>query len=338
MDDEEIFQRLTLYLDQSYRKGQRLTGILYLHPITENRERGSDLRNLRMFKKLCGEENFGKIILGITWWDEENDDIARAREEALRSTPEFWGDMIKNGSRVQRVPMDNNGCVDLLLGLARRETTTLRIQREMVDEDKTPDETETASELDRWSKLRAIEAYEEVKTLAQQNLKSEALQKLDQQAAKEATEQKLLFDRNWDKREAEERILREQRERDLRNRGGTGEYGRYVDLEATKIIRRLFGHSECLERQFRLLEKYKNFGLMKQNCKVIQSQWAGFNPSGLHGAFCDHCLIQLPLFDACWSELPRLCLIFLPIYSAKPLDSMQDLRHQRSWCDQLCGL
>ena len=302
--------------------------MLYLHRVTENRERGSDLRNLRVFKKLCGEENFGNIVLGITWWDEEDDDVARAREEVLRSTPEFWGDMIRKGSRVQRVPMDSEGCVNLLLGFAGREATTLRIQREMIDEKKAADETGAASELDRQSKLRALEAEEKVKNLAQQNLKRDALHKLDQQAAEKASEQKLLFHKKWERREAEERLLREQRERELYDRGSKEGIGRFLqNLEATTR------HRKSLQTQSGLLNQYKRTGWIKQNFKFIQQQ-VGFQqvgsliPWALHRQFCDHCLIQLPLFDAYWSELSQACLILLPAYHAKLSNRMRKLRQR----------
>ena len=286
-----------------------------------------------MFKKLCGEENFGNIVLGITWWDEEDDDVARAREETLRSTPEFWGDMIKKGSRVQRVPMDSEGCVNLLLELAGRKATTLRIQREMVDENKTADETEAASELDRQSKLRAIEAEEKVKTLAQQTLKREALHRLDQQAAKKASEQKLLFEKELERREAEERSLREQRERELQDRGSKDKIGRHLlDLEAPTR------HHKSLQTQFRLLKRYKEFGSMKQNFKVIQPQVGFLTSWTLHSGFCDHCLVQLPLFDDYWSELSQACLILLPAYNAKKLNRLRQLRHYRSSWRLHCGL
>ena len=270
-----------------------------------------------MFKKLCGEENFEKIVLGITWWDEEDDDVARAREETLRSTPEFWGDMVKKGSRLQRVPMDSEGCVDLLLGLAGKEATALRIQREMVGENKTADKTEAASELDRQRKLRAIEAEEKVKTLAQQNLKREALHKLDQKAAKKASEQKLLFDKKWDRGEAEERLLRKQRERKLQDRGSKEDTGRFLqDFDST------ISHREPMKTQFRLLNEYKGFAFMIQNFKIIQTRMGHCIPWPLHSGFCDHCLIQLPLFDTFWGELSQACMILPLAYNAKLLNRL----------------
>lgn len=217
-----------------------------------------------MFKKLYGEENFGIIVLGITWWDEEDDDVARAREETLRSTPEFWNDMVNKGSRLQRVPINSEGCVDLLLGLAGKEATTLRVQREMVNKNKTTNKTKAALELDHQRKLHTIEAEEKVKTWTQQNLKREALHKLDQKAAKKATEQKLLFNKKWDRGEAEKRLLRKQRERKLQDRGSKEDTGRFLQEFDSTI-----SHREPIKTQFGLLNEYKGFAFMVQNFKII---------------------------------------------------------------------
>lgn len=217
-----------------------------------------------MFKNLCGEENFGNIVLGITWWDEEDDDVARAGEETLRSTPEFWNDMVNKGSRLQRVPINSEGCVDLLLGLAGKEATTLRVQREMVNKNKTANKTEAALELDHQRKLHTIEAEEKVKTWTQQNLKREALHKLDQKAAKKATEQKLLFNKKWDRGEAEKRLLRKQRERKLQDRGSKEDTGRFLQEFDSTI-----SHREPIKTQFGLLNEYKGFAFMVQNFKII---------------------------------------------------------------------
>lgn len=46
------------WLNRVYQNNVRLAGILYLHRIGDNRLGGTAMKNLRMFKKLCGDERF----------------------------------------------------------------------------------------------------------------------------------------------------------------------------------------------------------------------------------------------------------------------------------------
>ena len=58
---------------------EALSGILYLHRITDNRMAGTPLKNLQVFQKLCGRDALGKVYLTTTMWDEAE----RRREEAV---------------------------------------------------------------------------------------------------------------------------------------------------------------------------------------------------------------------------------------------------------------
>lgn len=186
--DEDIFESLADWLNQSYIKGQRLNALVYLHRLIANREKGSDLRNLKVFKKLCGEENFDKIVLGITWWDQIDPQTAFAREHMLCDTPEFWGDMVSKGARVERIPHDKVQCIQLLLASAKNESTTLRIQEEMA-KGKEPLETTAAKELEQYKAIDAIKDAEESERKAQEvayDLKNQAI---EQRASERRLEQ-----------------------------------------------------------------------------------------------------------------------------------------------------
>jgi hypothetical protein len=104
---------------------------------------GSALRNFTVFKKLCGEDCFRSVFLCTTFWDmfKRNPHIAGARERELKTKEEFWGDMISRGSKVCRVPDDQESARQLLCTMVQREIMTLKIQRELVDEEKKLDET-----------------------------------------------------------------------------------------------------------------------------------------------------------------------------------------------------
>lgn len=52
----------------AYRDNIRLTGMVYLHSISETRMKGSHMTNLRMFQKLAGVKNMEHVILTTTMY------------------------------------------------------------------------------------------------------------------------------------------------------------------------------------------------------------------------------------------------------------------------------
>lgn len=79
------FLRFVLY---SYNADIKLSGILYLHRITDNRMSGSPHRNLRMFGQLCGDQASRNVILITTMWDNIEVEVGLRREKELRE--KFW--------------------------------------------------------------------------------------------------------------------------------------------------------------------------------------------------------------------------------------------------------
>ena len=144
MTDRDVLFNLAEWLQETYRDGRRLTGILYLHPITEPRMRGSALKNFSMFRKLCGERAYSNVILGTTFWDlmlKFDAHRAEARTIELMEENQYWGFMVKKGSAVHSLSRDAEECRKLLMRMARKDTTVLKIQRELVDQGKSLEET-----------------------------------------------------------------------------------------------------------------------------------------------------------------------------------------------------
>lgn len=89
-------------------KDGRVSGILYLHRITDIRFSGSVAVNFELFKKLCGEDFYKRVILTTTMWPDENNPAYslelkkeyEKREQELKDN--HWGIMIKSGSKVSR--------------------------------------------------------------------------------------------------------------------------------------------------------------------------------------------------------------------------------------------
>jgi hypothetical protein len=149
--DTEILKEIAFFLAAIYSKKVRLAGIVYLHRITDPRMQGSALKNLHMFQKLCGDRGLASVVLATTMWKgleatEEGRQMGQQRSEDLRK-PEFWGAMIKRGSRIVRhegSPESAKSIVGSLIDGASKGDgggAVLDIQVQMVDEGKTLDET-----------------------------------------------------------------------------------------------------------------------------------------------------------------------------------------------------
>lgn len=158
--------KLRLTQCHSYRNNVKLAGLLYLHRISDVRLAGTPLRNLAVFKDLCGDDNLQNIVFVTTMWDEvESQSVGCKREEELLSS--FWKDMILLGSRTCRFLGTHESAWEIINRLdlegSRQRRAPLQIQREMVDRGLPLHETTAAKTLlgqlagefkKVWAKLR----------------------------------------------------------------------------------------------------------------------------------------------------------------------------------------
>ncbi len=142
--DSDVFKEIANWLFASYRDGAKISGIVYLHPISKPRMEGSALRSLRMFRELCGEEFMSNVILGTTFWDVVGEEIGATREEELLQTEGFFKDMKSRGCDVVRISQNREANLELLSRFAAKQPTVMRIQQELF-EGKSVTETAAAS-------------------------------------------------------------------------------------------------------------------------------------------------------------------------------------------------
>ncbi|KAH6639505.1 P-loop containing nucleoside triphosphate hydrolase protein [Boeremia exigua] len=142
--DTEILLQISGWLSSAYTVKLKLSGIIYLHRIPDVRVGGSGVKNLRMFRGLCGEDNLGSVVLATTMWDSIAHDlsIGEVRESKLKEDPNLWGKMIDQGSMVLRHDRGETSGMEILRYLiGRREKITLAIQKELNDEKKPLNDT-----------------------------------------------------------------------------------------------------------------------------------------------------------------------------------------------------
>ncbi|KAL8826199.1 MAG: hypothetical protein Q9191_003951 [Dirinaria sp. TL-2023a] len=112
--DTEILYSLAEWMKDSYDDDILLSGIIYLHSISDARMTNSSLQNLRMFRKLCGDDNLKNVILVTTKWGITPEEDAHRRERDLTSENGFWGTMIAAGSSVRRFENSNASAKSLV--------------------------------------------------------------------------------------------------------------------------------------------------------------------------------------------------------------------------------
>lgn len=136
---------LTLIL--SYERGILLTGLLFLHRISDNRMAGTSRKNTDIFEMLCGSKALQNVILVTTMWDTVDEQVGSEREEELRTL--FWDSMLTSGSRMMRFDHTSRSAWDIL-GQFTGIHYPLQLQVEIVDEGKSLPQTAAGSALFRW--------------------------------------------------------------------------------------------------------------------------------------------------------------------------------------------
>src|SRR5438034_746667 len=84
--DTEILSLIATRMQSSYESEMLLSGIIYLHRISDIRMTRSSLKNLTMFRKLCGAENMANVVLVATMCDKVSSQEGERREKELFST------------------------------------------------------------------------------------------------------------------------------------------------------------------------------------------------------------------------------------------------------------
>ncbi|KAJ2915301.1 hypothetical protein MD484_g5092, partial [Candolleomyces efflorescens] len=147
----EILRRISMWLADVYRRGVKITGLIYLHSIDHNRISGSSLLSHDIFRSICGPGALNNVVIATTQWDTiptRNKSAGPSREKDIK---EFWRDTLEQGAAYMRVEVpeddprrDTQRIIDHIL---QKDAVTLRIQEELVDLNMRVEETEAAQAL-----------------------------------------------------------------------------------------------------------------------------------------------------------------------------------------------
>ncbi|KAK1222151.1 hypothetical protein PQX77_015013 [Marasmius sp. AFHP31] len=147
--DVEIFQMIAYFLADLYQKGHKITGIVYIHRISDVRVGGRSSQNIRLFKELCGEETFKNVLVITNRWEELTDNHIGESREAQLMDDHFFGPVFAGGARRARFNNTSESARQNLLDTFSNNPLPLRIQTELVREGKRLSETVAGMTLDR---------------------------------------------------------------------------------------------------------------------------------------------------------------------------------------------
>ena len=108
---------------------------------------GTPLKNLRVFRKLCGQDALDKVYLTTTMWDEVDPNIGERRLEELKT--DYWKSMIMQGAQVASCRNDDDSPNKVIQHILVQEATrkAVLLQEEMADLKKELKETAAGQEL-----------------------------------------------------------------------------------------------------------------------------------------------------------------------------------------------
>lgn len=136
--DTDVLQEIAFWLVNSYELGVRLSGIVYLHKITETRIKGSAVQGLKIFKAICGAESFHGITMATTFWDKVGTEGMQQADNnwiELQQNVKFWKELIDGGCSKQMLSASRTSAMQVVQGIARRDIRlVLKMQRQLVDE------------------------------------------------------------------------------------------------------------------------------------------------------------------------------------------------------------
>ncbi|KAF8667442.1 50S ribosome-binding GTPase [Rhizoctonia solani] len=150
LSDTEILTRITGFLTASYSKGIKLTGIIFLRRITEDKLTGVSRRMFDVFQKLCGTDTLSNVFLVTTKWPEEPTKELTEREDKLIKHPEYFAPVIAQGATYMRLTHnDQRSAHEVIRAVLLKKPVTLLIQKQIVDERKTLLETDAGYEVQK---------------------------------------------------------------------------------------------------------------------------------------------------------------------------------------------
>ncbi|KAJ3484668.1 hypothetical protein NLI96_g5477 [Meripilus lineatus] len=165
VSDFDTLKTIVHELHTLYETGRNLSGILYLHRITDVRVGGNARKNLAVFRKLCGEKFLPNVVLVTTMWSRGIERKYEPREKQLGEHEHLFRPFLEQGVPLLRHYNTEDGANEILGRIVNKSPRPMRIQEELVDEKKALGNTEAAQYLDNEYRERVENHRKELEAL-----------------------------------------------------------------------------------------------------------------------------------------------------------------------------
>ena len=176
---------------------------------------GSSLKNLRMFRKLCGPDALENVLLTTTQWSNVNPALGKEREDNLRDG-DFWGGFLSRGASLERFMGTRESGLELIRKLMKKEPKPLDIQEQMVNQGMVLAETEAGQFINEELISLQKKYNEDMKTLERE--RQDAIKEKDEEMKRILAEEEAKVQRQLEKATAELRLLEGLHEAEMRKR------------------------------------------------------------------------------------------------------------------------
>ncbi|KAJ3541511.1 hypothetical protein NMY22_g3858 [Coprinellus aureogranulatus] len=240
ISDTEILKMIAEYLASSYKDGTELTGIVYIHRISDFRMGGTSVRNFSIFRKLCGDSTLKNVVILTNMWSEVSKEAGGARELQLANENLFFRSTLEKGAKMLRHDGSLASAQTVVRYLLGNKPSTLQIQREIVDQKKDILHTSAGKETDRVAVEEKRRNEEEINALRRKHQGAKGKQRRQEvKAVKEALKERMAEAREQSNRVASN--LRKERSQLQRS-------ARAMEMQAERDARRLEKLDAKLER------------------------------------------------------------------------------------------
>ncbi|QRW08935.1 50S ribosome-binding GTPase [Ceratobasidium sp. AG-Ba] len=160
--DIEILKAISSFLVKTFQQGQLVTGLIYMHRITDPRLGGSGRRNLQLFRRLCGQDSLRNVMFLASMWGVLDYEQELSNERELLAHPLVSDFGCQSARLVDRSSLEGRRIVGQCI-LASPQV--LAIQKEMAQEGARLEQTTAYEVLDEEFAAQKRQHEQEVEQL-----------------------------------------------------------------------------------------------------------------------------------------------------------------------------
>lgn len=169
MTDGEVLCILSKWLNDTYRHGMLLTGIILLQPVDGIRAYGSEARRTRLFRQICGQDAFGNVVIGTTMWSklkDRNDGLKQV--EQRRISGDFWASLVTKGAGLEEHQDTTESAHGIIRMLIDKTKKPLQLQEELAKAGGRVSGTSAAKQLCKELSMVSLEKQERLDQISEE--------------------------------------------------------------------------------------------------------------------------------------------------------------------------